>query len=125
MNGQHVSEIELSDAVFGITPNEKAVHIAVAVSYTHLDVYKRQLYGIVMVIVYTVVLDKVLLFGTTRTEVKIISQHEYKAVKCHQQRRQRHAQQHAQERDGEEMCIRDSGWPGSSPQQCGLPFRSG
>ena len=29
MNGQHVSEIELSDAVFGITPNEKAVHIAV------------------------------------------------------------------------------------------------
>ena len=27
--GQHVSEIELSDAVFGITPNEKAVHIAV------------------------------------------------------------------------------------------------
>ena len=31
------------------------------------------LYGIVMVIVYTVVLDKVLLFGTTRTEVKIIS----------------------------------------------------
>ena len=24
MNGQHVSEIELSDAVFGITPNEKA-----------------------------------------------------------------------------------------------------
>ena len=42
MNGQHVSEIELSDAVFGITPNEKAVHIAVVnflanpVSYTHL-----------------------------------------------------------------------------------------
>ena len=31
------------------------------------------LYGIVMVIVYTVVLDKVLIFGTTRTEVKIIS----------------------------------------------------
>ena len=29
MNGQHVSEIELSDAVFGITPNEKAVHEAV------------------------------------------------------------------------------------------------
>ena len=33
------------------------------------------LYGIVLVIVYTVVLDKVLIFGTTRTEVKIISQH--------------------------------------------------
>ena len=32
------------------------------------------LYGIVMVIVYTVVLDKVLIFGTTRTEVKIISE---------------------------------------------------
>ena len=29
MNGQHAGEIELSDAVFGITPNEKAVHIAV------------------------------------------------------------------------------------------------
>ena len=28
-NGKKVSEIELSDAVFGITPNEKAVHIAV------------------------------------------------------------------------------------------------
>ena len=28
-NGNKVSEIELSDAVFGITPNEKAVHIAV------------------------------------------------------------------------------------------------
>jgi len=33
------------------------------------------LYGIVLVIVYTVVLDKVLIFGTTRTEVKIISQY--------------------------------------------------
>ena len=33
------------------------------------------LYGIVLVIVYTTVLDKVLLFGTTRTEVKIISQY--------------------------------------------------
>lgn len=33
------------------------------------------LYGIVMVIVYTVVLDKVLIFGTTRTEVKIISKY--------------------------------------------------
>ena len=29
MNGKKVSEIELSDAVFGITPNEKAVHTAV------------------------------------------------------------------------------------------------
>ena len=38
------------------------------------DVYKRQsLYGVVMAIIYTVVLDKVLMLGTTRTEVKIIS----------------------------------------------------
>ena len=33
------------------------------------------LYGIVLVIVYTIVLDKVLIFGTTRTEVKIISEY--------------------------------------------------
>lgn len=33
------------------------------------------LYGIVLVIVYTTVLDKVLIFGTTRTEVKIISEY--------------------------------------------------
>ena len=39
MNGKKVSTIELSDAVFGITPNEKVMH---TVSYTHLDVYKRQ-----------------------------------------------------------------------------------
>ncbi len=31
------------------------------------------LYGVVMAIIYTVVLDKVLMLGTTRTEVKIIS----------------------------------------------------
>ena len=36
---------------------------------------QQSLYGIVLVIVYTVVLDKVLIFGTTRTEVKIISEH--------------------------------------------------
>ena len=29
MSGKKVSTVELSDAVFGITPNEKAVHIAV------------------------------------------------------------------------------------------------
>ena len=29
MNGKKVSTVELSDAVFGITPNEKAVHEAV------------------------------------------------------------------------------------------------
>ena len=36
---------------------------------------RQCLYGIVMVIVYTIVLDKVLIFGTTRTEVKIISEY--------------------------------------------------
>ncbi len=36
---------------------------------------QQSLYGIVLVIVYTAVLDKVLLLGTTRTEVKIISAH--------------------------------------------------
>ena len=29
MNGKKVSTVELSDAVFGITPNEKTVHAAV------------------------------------------------------------------------------------------------
>ena len=36
---------------------------------------RQSLYGVVMAIIYTVVLDKVLMLGTTRTEVKIISQH--------------------------------------------------
>ena len=35
---------------------------------------QQSLYGIVLVIVYTIVLDKVLILGTTRTEVKIISE---------------------------------------------------
>lgn len=33
----------------------------------------QALYGVVLVIIYTIVLDKALLLGTTRTEVKIIS----------------------------------------------------
>ena len=33
---------------------------------------RQSLYGVVMAIIYTVVLDKVLMLGTTRTEVKII-----------------------------------------------------
>lgn len=33
----------------------------------------RLLYGIVMVLIYTFVLDKLLLMGTTRTEVKVVS----------------------------------------------------
>ena len=62
----------------------KYFHIPVSVSMMVFDMLilclqaafsplQQCLYGIVMVIVYTVVLDKVLIFGTTRTEVKIIS----------------------------------------------------
>lgn len=36
---------------------------------------EKWLYGIILVIIYTVTLDKMLLIGTTRTEVKIISSH--------------------------------------------------
>lgn len=35
----------------------------------------RLLYGIVLVLIYTVVLDKIMLMGNTRTEVKVISEH--------------------------------------------------
>ena len=37
------------------------------------DAAERVLYGILLVLIYTVVLDKVMMMGTTRTEVKIIS----------------------------------------------------
>ena len=50
----------------------KWFHLPVSAAFSPLQ---QCLYGIVMVIVYTVVLDKVLIFGSTRTEVKIISQH--------------------------------------------------
>ena len=64
----------------------KYFHIPVSVSMMVFDMLilclqaafsplQQCLYGIVLVIVYTVVLDKVLLFGTTRTEVKIISRY--------------------------------------------------
>ena len=64
----------------------KYLHIPVSVSMMVFDMLilclqaafsplQQCLYGIVLVIVYTVVLDKVLLFGTTRTEVKIISRY--------------------------------------------------
>lgn len=36
---------------------------------------EKVLYGIVLVIIYTVTLDRMLLMGTTRTEVKVISRH--------------------------------------------------
>lgn len=35
----------------------------------------RLLYGIVLVLIYTIVLDKIMLMGSTRTEVKVISKH--------------------------------------------------
>lgn len=35
----------------------------------------RLLYGIVLVLIYTIVLDKIMLMGSTRTEVKVISEH--------------------------------------------------
>lgn len=37
------------------------------------DPAERILYGILLVLIYTIVLDKVMMMGTTRTEVKIIS----------------------------------------------------
>ena len=49
--------------------------IAILLVQAAFSPLQQCLYGIVMVIVYTVVLDKVLIFGSTRTEVKIISQH--------------------------------------------------
>ncbi len=36
---------------------------------------EKVLYGIILVLIYTIVLDKLLLFGTTRIEVKVISKH--------------------------------------------------
>ena len=64
----------------------KYLHIPVSASMMVFDIIilcvqatftplRQCLYGIVMVIVYTIVLDKVLIFGTTRTEVKIISRY--------------------------------------------------
>lgn len=61
-------------------------HIPVSVSLNFFDmlilagqaVYnpaERILYGILLVLIYTTVLDKVMMIGTTRTEVKIISKH--------------------------------------------------
>lgn len=64
----------------------KYLHIPVSASMMVFDMVilcaqatftplQQCLYGIVLVIVYTIVLDKVLIFGTTRTEVKIISKY--------------------------------------------------
>ena len=65
---------------------QKYFHIPVAVSMTVFDLIilvaqavsspkEQVLYGIVLVFVYTIVLDKVILLGEHRTEVKIISTH--------------------------------------------------
>lgn len=64
---------------------KKALRIPVSVSMYLFDVciliaqalfrpMENILYGIVLVLIYTIVLDKMLLMGTTRTEVKIISE---------------------------------------------------
>ena len=52
-----------------------AMDLVILVMQAMFSPLRQSLYGVVMAIVYTVVLDKVLLFGTTRTEVKLISQH--------------------------------------------------
>ncbi len=39
---------------------------------------EKVFYGIVLVIIYTLTLDKLLLMGTTRTEVRVVSQHAWK-----------------------------------------------
>lgn len=36
---------------------------------------EKLLYGIILIIIYTTVLDKLMLIGTTRTEIKLVSQH--------------------------------------------------
>lgn len=36
---------------------------------------ERILYGILLTLIYTIVLDKVIMMGTTRTEVKVVSRH--------------------------------------------------
>lgn len=63
----------------------KTLHIPISASMYTFDIIilllqaiffpaERVLYGIILVLIYTMVLDKFLLMGTTRTEVKIISQ---------------------------------------------------
>ncbi|WP_367924744.1 YitT family protein [uncultured Ruthenibacterium sp.] len=60
-------------------------HLPVSVSMYAFDVCillsqaifqppEKLLYGIVLVMIYTLVLDKMLLMGTTRTEIKVVSQ---------------------------------------------------
>lgn len=64
---------------------QKWFHLPVSITMLAFDILilamqaafspvRQSLYGLVMAIIYTVVLDKVLMLGTTRTEVKIISE---------------------------------------------------
>ncbi len=48
--------------------------IMILVAQAMFSPIRQSMYGVVMAIIYTVVLDKVLMLGTTRTEVKIISE---------------------------------------------------
>lgn len=41
---------------------------------------EKLLYGVLLVLIYSIVLDKLMLMGTTRTEVKVVSSH-YKEIK--------------------------------------------
>ena len=50
-----------------------AMDLVILVMQAMFSPLRQSLYGVVMAIVYTVVLDKVLMLGSTRTEVKIIS----------------------------------------------------
>ena len=54
-----------------------AMDLVILVMQAMFSPLRQSLYGVVMAIVYTVVLDKVLMLGSTRTEVKIISKKSY------------------------------------------------
>lgn len=41
---------------------------------------EKLLYGVILVLIYTIVLDKLMLMGTTKTEVRVVSSH-YKEIK--------------------------------------------
>ena len=41
---------------------------------------EKLLYGVILVLIYTIVLDKLILMGTTKTEVRVVSSH-YKEIK--------------------------------------------
>ncbi len=47
--------------------------VAILLSQAMFQNIEKLLYGIIMILIYTIVLDKMLLIGTTRTQVKIIS----------------------------------------------------